>query len=508
MSSSLQKTWLAILLLFALLPMLAVGGVLSWMGSDLQVRQVLSIQDQIALRSEALLANFVEEALMEMNILVRSPGFVSGSTDQQLELLARTIFDRNLFDSLTVIDNTGMERLRVARIGITPPDQPASRASDPLFRSAIGAERPVVAALRFNPVSRELSLPIALPYLLPGNPPQVLIAEARMNRVIEQVVNIPVGLRGSVSLLEMSGRVIAHRNRDLIGRTVALSDLSNEHQTLADADGIMVLMTLRTFEIGDYSLGIAVAQPLDEVYQPVIQNILLIATLIALMTLAAVAGSISIVQTITRPIQALARMTEAIGAGDFAQRIPATRNDEIGTLQRNFNRMVENIVAQQTTIAARNEELEQSLQEQRRLFETVQQLSIPLLPVWEGVIVLPIVGHVDAQRGQALLDALLKGIAERHARVAILDITGIAVVDPTVIAILMRAMQAAALLGATPMLAGISAAHAHLMVQQGIADLNVATFRNLKSAIAAAIEYDRMDGRSKVRARSEHATDR
>jgi rsbT co-antagonist protein RsbR len=209
MSRSIQKTWLAILLLFALLPMLAVGGILSWMGSDLQVRQALSVQDQIALRSEALLANFVEEALMEMNILVRSPGFVSGSTDQRLELLARTIFERNLFESLAVVDNTGMERLHVARIGITPPDRLTNRAADPLFSAAISAERPVFDDLRFNPLSRELSLPIALPYLLPGNPPQVLIAEARMNRVIEQVVNIPVGDRGTVSLLESDGRVIA-----------------------------------------------------------------------------------------------------------------------------------------------------------------------------------------------------------------------------------------------------------------------------------------------------------
>jgi anti-anti-sigma regulatory factor len=160
-------------------------------------------------------------------------------------------------------------------------------------------------------------------------------------------------------------------------------------------------------------------------------------------------------------------------------------------------------VAQQTAIAERNNELEQSLQEQRRLFETVQQLSIPLLPVWEGVIVLPIVGHVDAQRGQALLDALLRGIAERRARVAILDITGIAVVDPAVMAILTRAMQAAALLGATPMLAGISATHAHLMVQQGVANLNVATYRSLQSAIMAAIEYDRTNGNLKTSTLSE-----
>jgi anti-anti-sigma regulatory factor len=163
-------------------------------------------------------------------------------------------------------------------------------------------------------------------------------------------------------------------------------------------------------------------------------------------------------------------------------------------------------VAQQTAIAERNNELEQSLQEQRRLFETVQQLSIPLLPVWEGVIVLPIVGHVDAQRGQALLDALLQGIAERRARVAILDITGIAVVDPAVVAILTRAMQAAALLGATPMLAGISATNAHLMVQQGVANLNVATYRNLQSAIMAAIEYDRTNGDLKTSTHSGYAT--
>ena len=76
---------------------------------------------------------------MEMNILVRSLGFVRGSTDQRLELLARTIFDRYLFVILTVVVNSGMERLIVARIGITPPDRLTSRAADPLFSAAISA---------------------------------------------------------------------------------------------------------------------------------------------------------------------------------------------------------------------------------------------------------------------------------------------------------------------------------------------------------------------------------
>jgi len=67
-------------------------------------------------------------------------------------------------------------------------------------------------------------------------------------------------------------------------------------------------------------------------------------------------------------------------------------------------------------------------------------------------------------------------------------------------------MQAAALLGATPMLAGISATNAHLMVQQGVANLNVATYRNLQSAIMAAIEYDRTNGNLKTSTHSGYAT--
>jgi ribose transport system substrate-binding protein len=498
---SVQTIWLGILLLFALLPMIVVGGVLSWLSRDLQTRQALSIQHEITERAEALLANFVEEALQEANILVRTPGFVNGSPEQRQELLSQAIFERNLFDSLAVVDATGREQMNVSRIGATRPDQLTNRASDPLFRVVVSTERPAFGKIRLNPVNGELLLPIALPYRFPGDATTtgILFADVRMSQVIEQVVNIPVGVSGAVTLFDREGRVIAHRNRDLIGQTATLPAVAGEPQTLTGVGGEPVLMSLRDVATGDNTLRIAVEQPLDEVYQPFVQNLQIIATLVALTAAAAVAGSVSTVQIITRPILNLARISEAISAGDLSQRIPVTRRDEIGLLQQNFNRMAENILAQQTALTARNVELEQNIQAQRRLFETVQQLSTPLLPVWEGVVVMPIVGHVDAARGQAILDALLHGIAERRARCAILDITGIAVVDTSVIAILTRAMQAAALIGATPMLAGISATTAHLMVQQGIADLHVQTYRNLQSAIMAAIEQNRSNHVSTVR---------
>lgn len=490
---SIRTAWLTILLLFALAPALVVGGVLSWLNRDLQTRQVLSVQREIAERAEALLTGFVDEVLQEATILVRTPEMASGSTEQRETALLRAIFERYLFDSLALADASGAEQFKVSRFGIASPDQLTNHASDPLFLAAIRVERPVFGTIRLNQVNGELVLPLALPYRSSGDTAttSVLLADARMSRVIEQVVNIPVGVSGSVTLFDREGRVIAHRNRDLIGRTAMLPAVGAEPQTLIGVGGEAVLMTLSDVAFSDSTLRIAVEQPLDEVYQPFVQNLQIIAALAALTALVTVAGSIRAVQTIIRPILSLAHMSEVISAGDLSQRVAVTRKDEIGLLQRNFNRMAENILAQQTALAARNAELEQHIQAQRRLFETVRQLSTPLLPVWEDVVVMPIIGHVDAERGQAILDALLHGVAERRARWAILDITGVATVDTSVITILMRAIQAATLIGATPMLAGISATTAHLMVRQGITDLRVQTYRNLQSAIMAAIEQNR-----------------
>jgi anti-anti-sigma regulatory factor len=108
------------------------------------------------------------------------------------------------------------------------------------------------------------------------------------------------------------------------------------------------------------------------------------------------------------------------------------------------------------------------------------------LPVLPGVVVLPVIGHVDQQRAQAIMETLLQGVAQQHATVTILDITGIASVDAQVMDLLIQATQAIELLGATPMLAGISATMAQHLVAQGTDLRRVRTYRDLQTAIEAA----------------------
>jgi rsbT co-antagonist protein RsbR len=119
---------------------------------------------------------------------------------------------------------------------------------------------------------------------------------------------------------------------------------------------------------------------------------------------------------------------------------------------------------------------------------TLRELSTPLVPIADGVVAMPLVGTIDSQRAQQIIETLLEGISQRQAETAILDITGVKIVDTHVAQALLRAAQAAGLLGAQVILTGIQADVAQSLVQLG-ADLNrIVTRSDLQAGIAYAME--------------------
>ena len=118
----------------------------------------------------------------------------------------------------------------------------------------------------------------------------------------------------------------------------------------------------------------------------------------------------------------------------------------------------------------------------------LRELSTPLMPIAEGVIAMPLVGEIDTQRAQQILETLLEGISERQASTAILDITGVKVVDTHVAQALLRAAQAAGLLGAQVVLTGIGSEVAQSLVHLGADLQRIVTRRDLQSGIAFALE--------------------
>lgn len=118
---------------------------------------------------------------------------------------------------------------------------------------------------------------------------------------------------------------------------------------------------------------------------------------------------------------------------------------------------------------------------------TLQELSTPLIPIIDGVVVMPLIGSIDSSRAQQVIETLLTGIATNRVTTAIIDITGVPVVDTQVATVLVRATQAAKLLGAEVTLTGIRPEVAQLLINLGVELSGITTRNTLQSGVREAL---------------------
>jgi anti-anti-sigma factor len=125
-------------------------------------------------------------------------------------------------------------------------------------------------------------------------------------------------------------------------------------------------------------------------------------------------------------------------------------------------------------------EIEMKLAEQR-------QLSIPLVPVHEGVLVAPLVGHLDGYRAQVLTARVLESVGPSRARFVLLDISGVAKIDEEVVGHLVKTTRAVRLLGCQTVLIGVSAEFARTISALDIDVRELVIRRSLQEGLAHAL---------------------
>lgn len=130
--------------------------------------------------------------------------------------------------------------------------------------------------------------------------------------------------------------------------------------------------------------------------------------------------------------------------------------------------------------------LQQQIIEAQRA--AIHELSTPLIPIADKVVVMPLVGTIDTARAQQMMEMLLAGVAEHQAQTVILDITGVQVVDSQVANTFIQAAQAVRLLGAQVMLTGIQPQMAQALVQLGVDLRGIMTRSTLQAGIRSALE--------------------
>lgn len=137
------------------------------------------------------------------------------------------------------------------------------------------------------------------------------------------------------------------------------------------------------------------------------------------------------------------------------------------------------------------QELRARLEQIQKQQEVISKLSSPIIQVWDGVLALPVIGVVDSARTAEVMQNLLDAIVRTGAHYAILDLTGVEVVDTQVASHLIRLVSAIRLLGADGIICGIRPPVAQTIVTLGLDISGVVTRSNLKAGITFCIEQMR-----------------
>ncbi len=128
---------------------------------------------------------------------------------------------------------------------------------------------------------------------------------------------------------------------------------------------------------------------------------------------------------------------------------------------------------------------ERTIREQQ---EAIQELPTPVLPFREGMLLVPIIGLIDTQRARLLTEQLLGAVRDNRAKVVVMDITGVQAIDSKVANHMVQTVEAARLMGAIVIVAGVSPEIAQTMVTLGIDLGRMTTVGDLRSGIERAEE--------------------
>lgn len=196
----------------------------------------------------------------------------------------------------------------------------------------------------------------------------------------------------------------------------------------------------------------------------------------------------------------------SVAAGELDQRVESDVEDDLTGVEEAINILIEDLTYELKQSKKMRSELEEKLtkieEQQRTIFrqqEDLLELSSPVSKVWDNILILPVIGTLDSQRTQIMMENLLQKIVDTGCTISILDITGVPTVDTQVANHLLKTVTSARLLGADCIISGISPAIAQTIVHLGIDLSTIKTKATLQDAMIYAMKknHQLVDGKIK-----------
>jgi rsbT co-antagonist protein RsbR len=184
-------------------------------------------------------------------------------------------------------------------------------------------------------------------------------------------------------------------------------------------------------------------------------------------------------------ISQLLDVLQRVGRGEVVERLdlPYPETHPLGALTCSLNEMISSLADARSRSDSYSRELQDKISAIQAQDAAIAELSVPILEVWEGVLCMPIVGIVDSVRTAEMARTLLNTIVQSKAHLALLDITGIQVMDTRVVDHFLRMARAVRLLGARCVLSGVHPNVSQTIVHMGLDLRGIETHRSMRDAL-------------------------
>ncbi len=191
------------------------------------------------------------------------------------------------------------------------------------------------------------------------------------------------------------------------------------------------------------------------------------------------------VKNIEKRIEVIEEVLAAAAGGDFDAQIDIDMEeaDVFTSVETGINLLISDLGDEVRKSQARANDLQDKLDLIEKQRQAIEELSTPIIKIWDRVLVLPLIGTLDTKRSQRLTESLLTEIAVTQTKVSILDITGVPTVDSAVANHLLKTVASVKLLGAECVITGIRPEVAQTMVHLGVDLSEVETLANLSDGL-------------------------
>ncbi len=339
MRNSIRIRLLVTYIGMAVIPIVIVGAIFIDGTNRFGRQQALDFQDEVAQRVAIQVQDFIQEVENDLRLLLDVQGLERLNPSQQEDALGQLLALKDVFETISLLDETGQEQIRVARVEIV--SNLVDRSDSDAYLTPKTQGEVYYGPVEFDELSGEPLMTIALPVinLRSGEVSQVLVADFRLRTLWDLVGELQAAEDQEVFVTDNQDRIIAHGDHIVVlqgQQFVAPADST----FMNGREGVPSVIAVERINFGDQEFNVVVERPTSTALAQVgtVTTIVILSTLFFLV--AATLLGYFVVQRMVTPIKTLATAAEAIQAGDLSQKVTVQNQDEIGILANAFNAMV------------------------------------------------------------------------------------------------------------------------------------------------------------------------